>query len=123
MCAEPNHIAEPNLHALPVCLCITRTHMLKVLLQTLPCRVQAQEHQALVTELQQQLLASDQALSAAQQAAQRQHEEQQHAAARLSALQADCSRLQGQLDGQAAVRRAAEDQVRLLRRLMYLSLL
>jgi Fe-S cluster assembly iron-binding protein IscA len=65
-----------------------------------------------VSELRQQLLGSDQALAAAQQAVQRQQEEQQQLLARVSAVQGDCSRLQGQLEGQTAARRAAEDQVR-----------
>jgi chromosome segregation ATPase len=68
-----------------------------------------------VTELRQQLLSCDQALAAAQQSAQRQQEEQERLVARLSAVQGDCSRLQGQLEGQTAARRAAEDQVRPLR--------
>jgi chromosome segregation ATPase len=66
-----------------------------------------------VTELRQQLLSCDQALASAQQSAQRQQEEQERLVARLSAVQGECSRLQGQLEGQTAARRAAEDQVRM----------
>jgi hypothetical protein len=94
-CAAPD--AQHQTAAEPIAMCL-----------------QVQEHQAVVTELRQQLLTSDQALAAAQQAAQRQHEEHERAMARLSALQADCGRLQGQLEGQTAARRAAEDQVGLL---------